>query len=46
MSSKITKASKNSHNTSERIESETKIPGGIYIFPEKRQKIIDKLRLI
>ena len=33
-------------NTSETVESETKIPRKRYISPEKRHKIIDELKLI
>ena len=44
---KITKASKHlPQNTSEKIESEREITKKRYISSEKRQKIIDDLRLI
>ena len=47
IANKITKASRNlPQNTSETIESETEIPRERCISPEKRQKIIDDLRLV
>ena len=44
IANKITK--KSPQNTSETVESETKIRKEKYISPEERKQIIDKLRLI
>ena len=44
IANKITK--KSPQNTSETVESETKIRKEKYMSPEKRKQIIDELRLI
>ena len=47
MGNKITKVSRNSsQNNLEAVEGEIEIPKEIYRSPEKRQQIIDYLRLI